>query len=62
MQLNSAGLSLLKTSIEYLQLISRAYDCILKVARIAANLANSPDIRTENLAEAIHYRSFDWAG
>ena len=64
-RLDSAGLTLLKTAMERLQLSARAYDRIIKVARTAADLAGSKDIRIEDLAEAIHYRSLDregWAG
>ena len=64
-RLDSTGLNLLNTAMERLQLSARAYDRILKVARTAADLAGSRDIRIEDLAEAIHYRSLDregWAG
>ena len=64
-QLTPEGIILLKTAMERFQLSARAYDRILKVARTIADLANSPDITTEHISEAVQYRSLDrenWAG
>ncbi len=63
--ISEEGHTLLKNAMEKLSLSARAYDRILKVSRTIADLEGSPDIKTEHLAEAIHYRSLDretWGG
>ncbi len=58
-KVDDTGHNLLKNAMEKLSLSARAYDRILKVSRTIADLDGSPDIKTEHLAEAIHYRSLD---
>ena len=61
---DEAGISLLRTAMERLNLSARAYNRILKVARTIADLEASPDVKPQHLAEAISYRNLDrgdWA-
>ncbi len=58
-KIDENGQQLLKNAIDKLNLSARAYDRIIKVSRTIADLDNSEEIKTDHLAEAIHYRSLD---
>lgn len=61
---DAAGIDLLRTAMERLNLSARAYNRILKVARTIADLDASDCVRPSHLAEAISYRNLDrgdWA-
>ena len=60
--LDRAGTSLLEAAIQRLGLSARAYTRILRLARTVADMAESPHIRQEHLAEAIALRALDRTG
>ncbi|MFA5143936.1 MAG: YifB family Mg chelatase-like AAA ATPase [Candidatus Omnitrophota bacterium] len=57
--LDKEGNELLKIAMDELNFSARAYDKILKISRTVADLANSENITTEHVSEAISYRSLD---
>jgi magnesium chelatase family protein len=55
-QIDDQGKALLKAAMQQMHLSARAYHRVLKLARTIADLADSEQIETAHIAEAIQYR------
>jgi magnesium chelatase family protein len=58
-RLDREGEALLKRVFDRSCLSARAHDRILRVARTIADMADSPDIKPDHLAESLQYRTLD---
>jgi magnesium chelatase family protein len=58
-QLSAEGNGYLEHAMEEMNFSARAHDRILKVARTLADLAGAMEIRSDDVLEAIQYRSLD---
>jgi magnesium chelatase family protein len=58
-QLDESSHKLIEEVVERLGLSARSYHRILKIARTIADLAESAEIETAHVAEAVQYRRLD---
>jgi magnesium chelatase family protein len=58
-KLDAEGKGYLEHAMEQMNFSARAHDKILKVARTLADLAGKPDITSNEVLEAIQFRSLD---
>ena len=58
-KLSPAAEKELRDAFDALSLSARAYDKVLRVARTIADLAGSPSVEAEHVAQAVQLRSLD---